>query len=105
MKFKPGQTGNPTGRPKGIQDKRTHYYDVQAKLAEMGHDPVAALITLAKDTASDPELRFKANRELIGKVAPVLKAIEHKGDTEMASDLAELKAELKAQAAKYKRDH
>lgn len=106
MPFKPGHTlSKGKGRPVGSKDSRSRYYDVMALLESESHDPVMALITLAKDPNADPELRFKANKELVSKVAPQLKAIEHKGDTEMASDVAELKAELKAQAEKYKRDH
>lgn len=105
MPFKPGNKINLQGRPKGIKDSRARFYDVMAKLTEMSHDPVVALIILAKDKNAEPELRFKANKELLARIAPILKAIEHKGDTEMASDIEELKKELKEQSEKYKRDH
>lgn len=96
--------GNP-GRPKGVQDMRTRYYDVLSKLKEMGHDPVEALIILAQDESEDSKLRLKANCELMARIAPVLKAIEHKGDTDANKEIAELKQEMHAQLEKYRRDH
>lgn len=62
------------GRPKGSLGEKTKA--VQAKLEELGCDPIEALANISMDTSNTPELRFQANKELAQYVAPKRKAIE-----------------------------
>src|SRR5215217_3420866 len=66
------------GRPLGSRNKR--HLAVEAKLAELGCDPITAMALLAMDETVAIELRIKLYCELAGYVAPKLKAIEHVGD-------------------------
>src|SRR3954453_4593883 len=66
------------GRPAGSQNKRS--LAVEAKLAELGCDPITAMALLAMDETVAIELRIKLYCELAGYVAPKLKAIEHAGE-------------------------
>jgi len=94
MPFKKGNAG----RPKGVKDSRSRYYDVMAALQKEKHDPVQALIKLAKDETAEPELRFKADKELVARIAPILKAVEMNNSEENEALKAEteaLKKELK----------
>ncbi len=87
MTFKPGNKLGVKGRTKGIKDKRHQYYDVQAKLREMGHDPIQAIIEMAQDPLVDAALRFKANQELVSKISPTVKAIEQRPDDKTVDDI------------------
>ena len=62
------------GRPKGSLGEKTKA--VQAKLEELGCDPIEALANISMDISNTPELRFQANKELAQYVAPKRKAIE-----------------------------
>ena len=62
------------GRPKGSLGEKTKA--VQAKLDELGCDPIEALANISMDNSNTPELRFQANKELAQYVAPKRKAIE-----------------------------
>ena len=62
------------GRPKGSLGEKTKA--VQAKLEELGCDPIEALANISMDTSNTPELRFQANKELAQYIAPKRKAIE-----------------------------
>ena len=62
------------GRPKGSLGEKTKA--VQAKLEELGGDPIEALANISMDNSNTPELRFQANKELAQYVAPKRKAIE-----------------------------
>ena len=62
------------GRPKGSLGEKTKA--VQAKLEELGCDPIEALANISMDTSNTPELRFQANKELAQYVSPKRKAIE-----------------------------
>src|SRR4051812_47283422 len=66
------------GRPPGSRNKRG--FAVEAKLAEMGCDPITAMALLAMDETVAIELRIKLYCELAGYLAPKLKAIEHAGE-------------------------
>lgn len=48
-------------------------------LLEEGHDPIRALIAIAKHPKASLELRCKANAELAGYVYAKRKAVEHSG--------------------------
>lgn len=77
--FKPGESGNKEGRPKGISDRRAKLYNTQSKLIAAGFDPIDAMIAMAMNS-EDEEIRFKATKTLLDRVVPVLKAIEVKGE-------------------------
>ena len=62
------------GRPKGSLGEKTKA--VQAKLDQLGCDPIEALANISMDNSNTPELRFQANKELAQYVAPKRKAIE-----------------------------
>ena len=62
------------GRHKGSLGEKTKA--VQAKLEELGCDPIEALANISMDNSNTPELRFQANKELAQYVAPKRKAIE-----------------------------
>ena len=49
---------------------------VQAKLDQLGCDPIEALANISMDNSNTPELRFQANKELAQYVAPKRKAVE-----------------------------
>ena len=65
------------GRPKGSLGEKTKA--VQAKLEELGCDPIEALANISMDNSNTPELRFQANKELAQYVAPKRKAVELEG--------------------------
>ena len=94
MGFKKGNVG----RPKGSKDSRSRYYDVMAALKAENHDPVLSLIRMAKNEDLEPDLRLKADKELIARIAPVLKAVEMNNTQENEALQAEadaLKKELR----------
>ena len=62
------------GRPKGALGEKTKA--VQAKLDQLGCDPIEALANISMDNSNTPELRFQANKELAQYVAPKRKAVE-----------------------------
>ena len=62
------------GRPKGSLGEKTKA--VQAKLDQLGCDPIEALANISMDTSNTPELRFQANKELAQYVAPKRRAVE-----------------------------
>ena len=62
------------GRPKAALGEKTKA--VQAKLDQLGCDPIEALANISMDNSNTPELRFQANKELAQYVAPKRKAVE-----------------------------
>lgn len=83
--FKPGQSGNPGGKPKGTKSKIR--FDVAAILKEEGCNPFKILAQIA---LGNPEynrgqqlgamVRKDAASELCAYVAPKLRSIEITGD-------------------------
>ena len=63
-----------SGRPKGSLGEKTKA--VQAKLDQLGCDPIEALANISMDASNTPELRFQANKELAQYIAPKRRAIE-----------------------------
>lgn len=72
------------GRPKGSANKATKA--VQETLAEMGYDPIAAMVKVAvnAEQAGDIALAGKMAAELAQYVAPKRKAVEHSGEINTA---------------------
>ena len=62
------------GRVKGTLNKATQ--DVQARLKELGCDPIEGMVILATDQSNSPELRGRMFSELAQYVAPKRKAVE-----------------------------
>ena len=71
-----GEVRNPLGRPKGIKDTRHKFANVMQILEEEGHDPVRALIEIARNGEEESN-RLTANVKLLDRIAPVLKSVEH----------------------------
>lgn len=104
MPFVKGQSGNKGGRPKGSPDARRKFYDVQATLEAAGFDPVAAMLEIAMHSESN-DLRYKATRDLIDKIAPALKSVEHKTDDTQHNDMLEqLKSAMQIATDKHKKE-
>lgn len=78
--FKPGQSGNLAGKPKGIKNKIQ--YDVAKTLKENNFDPIIELIEIARDPKSGCRVRLEATMDLLSYVAPKLKSIEISGGGE-----------------------
>ena len=76
-KTKAGGFREGSGRPKGSLGEKT--LAVQAKLEQLGCDPIEALANISMDNNNTPELRFQANKELAQYVAPKRKAVELEG--------------------------
>jgi len=76
-KSKAGGFREGSGRPKGSLGEKS--LAVQAKLEQLGCDPIEALANISMDTNNTPELRFQANKELAQYVAPKRKAVELEG--------------------------
>lgn len=71
--YKPGQSGNPAGRPKGSHNKIR--LDVAQILKEAKFCPFLKLIELAT-TSESTKVQCEATIELCQYVAPKLKSIE-----------------------------
>jgi len=65
MKFKPGQSGNPAGKPKGARDRRT---ELRALLVPHAHELIDKVVALAKSGDTT------ALRILIDRLIPPIKA-------------------------------
>jgi hypothetical protein len=104
--YKKGETGNPYGRPKGIPDWRTKYYNTRETLARLKHDPVEEIVKLAKNEDADEKLRFLANKELMARIAPVLKAITIETDGEGIEQLKkDLRESLASSLEQFKKEY
>lgn len=68
------------GRKKGTPNKKTH--ELQAKLDELGCDPIEGMARIAMDPENPVQLRGKMFAELAQYVIPKRKAIEHTGEFE-----------------------
>ena len=79
-KFKPGQSGNPDGRPKGVPDRRTVYREA---LADRAPEIITTLIEKALDGDSTA-LRLCADR-----IVPTLKATDASINITLSGSLAE----------------
>lgn len=106
--IKPGkkrEARNPKGRPPGIKDVRSQFYDVVAMLEKECHDPLLAMCRLAKDPCADEKLKFLANKELALRIAPHKKEIEHNIGHDTLEALAKLKQKMEGLTIEYVKDY
>ncbi len=78
-RFKPGQSGNPGGRPKGAHTKRELQDLLRARFGD-DWDPVLQMAEIAMDAETSRELRVRCLSEVAPYVRPRLKVTEHSGD-------------------------
>ena len=72
--FKPGQSGNPGGRPKRDPE-------VRALCEKFTPDAIETLAEIMPDKDSQPSARVSAAMAILKKTLPDLSAVEHTGDT------------------------
>jgi len=80
-------------------------YDVKKILKEKGLDPIEGLLSLAFSEEIEPSVRRQALKDILDRVSPTLKAVEHVGDKKLDSDLQELKDKMDKLEALYKKDY
>jgi hypothetical protein len=78
MAFRAGQSGNPSGRPKGSRNRLT--LEVIDRLQSLGCDPIEGMAKIAMDENTELSLRVQMYKELAQYVAPKRKAVEMKAD-------------------------
>ena len=71
--FKPGQSGNPGGRPKRDPE-------VRALCEKFTPDAIETLAEIMQDKDSKPSARVSAAMAILKKTLPDLASIEHTGD-------------------------
>ena len=94
-RFKPGESGNPNGRPRGSKNYKTLAFE--ERLESLGCDPLKVLATICNDEREETNLRLAAAKELVGYVYPKRKSVEleHKGDLNLESALQKAHQRLK----------
>jgi len=81
--FKPGESGNPNGRPPGSKNNKTRF--IEQKLAELGYDPINAMVEMRGDLGNkieDLKIKHSIDRELANYVFPKRKATEFTDTTD-----------------------
>ena len=74
MTFKAGESGNPSGRPKGSRNKQT--LAVIDRREALGCDPIEGMARIAMDERADLSIRAQMYKELAQYTAPKRKAVE-----------------------------
>jgi len=75
--FKKGQSGNPSGRPKGSKSFKTKL--IEEKLAELDFDPITAMVELYREKDCPQPVKAKLASELANYIFPKRKSVEHSG--------------------------
>jgi hypothetical protein len=73
----PAKGTRPSGRKKGVPNKKT--FDLQAKLESLNCDPIEGLAKICKDPKTLPQLRAEIYLDLMGYLYAKRKAIEVSG--------------------------
>jgi hypothetical protein len=82
------------------------HVDVVQELRKIcDHDPVAFAVMIAKNPDVEWSVRERANRCLLDRIVPVLKAVEHSVSKETMEDMASLKLEMNELNVKYKANY
>lgn len=74
--FKPGQSGNPKGKPPGTKNKANL---VLQALEARGFDLIGSLVEDAMNNPNE-ELRQRSKFKLLERISPSLRSMEHSGD-------------------------
>ncbi len=93
MPFKPGQSGNPKGRPKGSKNKNT--LEAIAVLEKKGINPLEEMADMATDENVSETVRARLLCELASYIYPKRKAVEVSGPDEEALTVKILKIPAK----------
>lgn len=91
MSFKKGQSGNPSGRPKGTKDKRT-------ELRELLRPHAPVLVEKAVEMALDGDTT--ALKICLDRIIPAMRSVEIKSDQHEAYESLVDKVERKRRAMK-----
>ncbi len=78
MGFKPGQSGNPNGRPKGSRNKAS--VEREAEIKASGLAPLEYMLNVLRDENATKEDRMWAADKAAPYVHPRLQAIAHTGE-------------------------
>ena len=78
MGFKPGQSGNPNGRPKGSRNKASAEREAEIKAG--GLAPLEYMLNLLRDETASKEDRMWAAEKAAPYVHPRLQSIAHAGE-------------------------
>ena len=72
--FKPGKSGNPGGRPKGVS--RSELADVRALARTYGEDAIEALVSVMESAKSPPAARVAVAIDVLERGGPVAVSIQ-----------------------------
>jgi hypothetical protein len=107
--FKKGKTGNPLkiglGRPKGSLSAKAQAFVVAECLIKKGFDPISAMIEIARNENHPISVRQKATKDLLDKVCPSLRAIEHKIEDSQFESLQDLRKQMSGLIIDQKSDY
>jgi hypothetical protein len=93
MPFKPGQSGNPEGRPKGSKNKNT--IEAIEILEKKGMNPLEVMADMAMDENVSESVRARLLCELASYIYPKRKAVEISGPDDEALTVKILKIPTK----------
>ena len=86
------------GRVAGTPNRQTR--DVTELLASLGHDPIAAMVRIARNPKASLDLRGRMNAELAHYVYPKRKAVELSGDLRLQSEIEQRLIEGRKRASR-----